>query len=78
MKEPATLSNVEKSVAELIAWGASKKQVSIQLVIPVRKVESYTRRLYVKIGVSKSNELSAWWFCKMYNIPTSDSPLKVK
>lgn len=75
MKDAATLSRREAEIAKLIAWGASKKYISERLFISIRTVENETRTIYKKIGVSKSNELSAWWFCNTYKIPVSDSPL---
>lgn len=69
------LSQRETQVAELIAWGASKKYIANRLFISVRTVENETRSIYRKLGVSKSNELSAWWFCMRYNIPTQSSPI---
>lgn len=75
--ETATLiSGREAQIAELIAWGASKKYIANLLFLSVRTIENETRIIYKKIGVSKSNELSAWWFCLKYNIPKKDSPLK--
>lgn len=74
MKEAATLSKRETEIAELIAWGASKKEIANRLSISERTVENHTRMIYSKVGVSKSNELSAWWFCQTYNIPSTESP----
>lgn len=75
MKDAATLSHVQAQIAELIAWGGSKKQIAEKLNMPIRTVEGHTRDIYNKVGVSKSNELSAWWFCTRYNIPFTDYPL---
>lgn len=75
MKEAATLSLMESQVARLIAWGASKKYISEKLSMSIRTVEGHTRDIYNKVGVTKANELSAWWFCTTYKIPFSESPL---
>lgn len=75
MKEAATLSKRETEIAKLIAWGASKKEIANRLSISERTVENHARMIYSKVGVSKSNELSAWWFCKQYNISKSESPI---
>lgn len=75
MKDAATLSIRETQIAEMIAWGQSKKEISSKLFISERTVENHTRTIYKKVGVSKSNELSAWWFCKHYNIPKIESPV---
>lgn len=75
MKEAATLSPRENQIAELIAWGSSKKEIANRLVLSERTIENHTRAIYKKTGVTKSNELSAWWFCKRYKISFTDSPL---
>lgn len=75
MKDAATLSNRETQIAEMIAWGDSKKEIACKLFISERTVENHTRTIYKKVGVSKSNELSAWWFCTTYNISFNQSLL---
>jgi DNA-binding CsgD family transcriptional regulator len=75
MKEAATLSSRETEVAKLIAWGAAKKEIAVMLSISERTVENHTRMIFRKVGVQKSNELSAWWFCSTYHIPFTESPL---
>lgn len=74
-KVTATLSAREKEIAKLIAWGAAKKQIAGILNVNERTIENHTRAIYKKVGVSKSNELSAWYFCTTYLIPFTDSPL---
>lgn len=71
----ANLTKRERDVAELLAWGASKKEVSVHLFISERTVENHTRNIYDKTGCTKVNELSAWWFCKRFHISMSLSPL---
>lgn len=75
MKGAATLSHTEAQIAKFIAWGSSKKQIAEKLSMSIRTVEGHTRDIYNKVGVSKSNELSAWWFCTNYKIPFTESPL---
>lgn len=72
------LSKRELEIAELIAWGSSKKEIAAKLFISERTVESHTLSAFRKIGVTKSNELAAWWFCEHYNIPKTESPLLKK
>lgn len=74
----AKLTKREMQIAELIAWGATKKDVARKLFISERTAENHTRHIYEKAGVTKSNELSAWWFCRMFNISLDLSPLKQK
>lgn len=74
----AQLTKRENQIAELIAWGATKKDVAKKLFISERTAENHTRNIYEKTGVTKVNELSAWWFCKSFNISLDLSPLKRK
>lgn len=69
------LSKREKEIAELFAWGASKKDVASHLFISEHTVANHAQSIFEKIGCAKVNELSALWFCSTYNIPLSFSPL---
>ena len=81
--DTAPLSGREYQVAELIAWGAAKKEVPALLrklyggaLISVHTVENITRSIYAKIHLNKANELSAWWFCRYCGVDSSLSPIK--
>lgn len=76
MIEDAKLTRRESEIAELIAWGATKKEIAQWLFISERTVENHVRNIYDKTGCSKVNELSAWWFCKHFNISFKLSPIK--
>ena len=76
MDKANTLTKRESEIAELFAWGASKKDIANRLFISERTVENHTRNIYEKTGCSKVNELSAWWFCKTFHISFDLSPLK--
>jgi DNA-binding CsgD family transcriptional regulator len=78
MNATVELTRREAEIAELIAWGGCKKEVASHCHIAVRTVENHVRNIYEKIGVTKVNELSAWWFCTRYSIPFSLSPLARK
>ena len=69
------LTKRESEIAELFAWGASKKDIANRLYISERTVENHARNIYVKIGCQKVNELSAWWFCTNFHISFDLSPL---
>ena len=69
------LSKREREIAELFAWGASKKEVSNQLFISEHTVANHAQSIFEKTGCTKVNELSALWFCNTYNIPFNLSPL---
>lgn len=77
------LSRREYQVAELIAWGAAKKEIPEMLQklyggaqISIRTVENIVRRIYEKLHIGKANELSALWFCKYYGVDEGLSPIK--
>lgn len=78
-----TLTKRERQVAELLAWGASKKEVPDLLKklyggkeISVHTVENITRNIYAKLHLNKSSELSAWYFCECHQVDDSLSPIK--
>ncbi len=70
------LSIREKQIAELIAWGAAKKDISAALGISESTVNNTARNIYNKIGLQKATELSAWYFCTTFNISFGLSPIK--
>lgn len=78
MNENAVLTKRESEIAELFAWGASKKDIAKRLFISERTVENHARNIYVKTGCVKVNELSAWWFCTCFGISFDLSPLRRK
>lgn len=77
------LTRREQQVAELVAWGASTKEVPGLLhklyggkEISVHTVENTLRNIYVKIHIGKATELAAWWFCRFCGVDSSASPFK--
>jgi DNA-binding CsgD family transcriptional regulator len=78
MNEVVNFTKRESEIAELFAWGAAKKEVANTLFISEHTVENHARTIYEKVGCSKVNELSAWWFCTHFNISFELSPLKHK
>ena len=76
MKLNAELTRRETEVAELLAWGAAKKEVADKLFISTRTVENTARSIYSKTGVQKATELCVWWFCNKCGVAPSLDPLK--
>lgn len=76
MRLKAELSPREGEIAELLAWGASKKEVADRLFISARTVENTARNIYQKLGIQKATELCVWWFCTKCGVPVSKDPLK--
>jgi len=77
------LSRREFQIAELLAWGAAKKEIPDLLKrmyggreISVHTVENITRRIYEKLGINKASELSAWYFCECHQVDEQLSPIR--
>lgn len=72
MMKVAELTKRESEIAELFAWGASKKDVANRLFISERTVENHARNIYAKIGCQKINELCAClavrWRCSQSRV----------
>lgn len=71
-----SLTKRENEIAELLAWGASKKEVADRLSIATRTVENTARNIYAKIGIQKATELCVYWFCAKCGVSPSLDPLK--
>lgn len=76
MNPRAELTKRESEIAELVAWGGSKKEIANRLFLSERTVENHIKNIYTKVECGKSNELSAWWFCTRFHISFDLSPLK--
>lgn len=74
MNLKAVLTDRQKQIAQLLAWGATKKETAARLFISERTVENHCRVIYQKTEVDTVNGLSAWWFCKEFNISLDLSP----
>lgn len=60
MRAEAGLTQRETQIAELLAWGAAKKEVADRLSISPRTVENTARNIYSKIGIQKATESFAY------------------
>ena len=72
MRAEAGLTQRETQIAELLAWGAAKKEVADRLSISPRTVENTARNIYSKIGIQKATELCVWWFCTHCGVSFED------
>lgn len=75
MKLTAHLTKRETQIAELLAWGAAKKEVAERLFISIRTVENTARNIYRKIEIQKATELCVWWFVTKCGVSISKDPL---
>ena len=69
------LSKREDQVAELLSWGADKKQIADKLFVSVKTVDNHCQHIFEKLDINKCTELSAWWFCTHFGISFDLSPL---
>lgn len=78
MKLNAKLSKRESQIAELLAWGASKKEVADKLFVSTRTIENTARNIYAKIGIQKATELCVWWFLHKVRCTRQLRPIKTR
>jgi len=76
MNATVILTKREAEIAELLAWGAAKKEVADTLYISTRTVENTARNIFVKCGIQKATELCVWWFCTQCGVSFEMSPIK--
>lgn len=77
----ARLTRRELQVAEFVAWGASLKEVPSLLSekygdreISVFTVQNTLKKIYIKTGTNRINELSAWWFTHKCEVDVDSAP----
>jgi DNA-binding CsgD family transcriptional regulator len=68
------LSHREMSIARLIAWGYTEKEIANKLFISQLTVSVHLRNIYRKLSVHKETDLTRWWIFSEYGI--ADSPFK--
>lgn len=76
MKAEGVLTKREAQIAELLAWGAAKKEVADHLNLSPRTIENTARNIYQKLEIQKATELSVWYFCTHFNISFELNPIK--
>lgn len=67
MKEK--LTSRQHEIAELLAWGASAKEIALILGVSVNTVVRHIKIMKKKLGISKTTEISAFIFCTDYQVP---------
>lgn len=61
------LTKQEKKVADLVCIGFSDKEVADVLCVSTRTVVNHKQNIFQKLGVNKSTELTAWYWCTKLN-----------
>jgi DNA-binding NarL/FixJ family response regulator len=57
---PAALTRRERQVAELVAKGASNKDIATTLVIAQRTAESHVENILTKLGFTSRTQIATW------------------
>lgn len=77
------LTRRELRVAELIAWGANRKEVPDMLqqryggkLITINTVNNIVANIYAKLSLNSETQLSAWYFTNYLGVDSSLSPLR--
>ena len=70
------LHPAEREVADLYAWGMTKKEIANHRGKSVRTIENQIRKLFEKSGTRKDTEFTSWYFCSRFSISFDLSPLK--
>lgn len=76
MKQNVDLTDRETRIAELLAWGAAKKEIADKLHVSEGTVRKDSEHIFRKIEIQKVTELCLWWFCEKYGMNWSLDPLK--
>lgn len=66
--ERELLSDREFEIAQELVFKGTKKEASQPLGITVRTVETQTKRIYEKLGITKLNELVLWYCAVAFDI----------
>jgi DNA-binding CsgD family transcriptional regulator len=73
-----TPSKREYQISELIAWGASDKEVAMELHISMLTARTHRRNIEHKIGAHNTADLTRWFFQEKQQISFGLNPRQVK
>lgn len=68
------LSKREQTIARLIAWGYTKKEIAYRLFVSPLTISAHLRNIYSKLAIHKETDLCRWWIFTEYAI--ADNPLR--
>lgn len=70
------LTKQENKVVELVCVGFSDKEAADLLHVSTRTVVNHKQNIFHKLGLSKSTELSAWYWCQKFHVNFDLSELR--
>ena len=76
--KPAKLTDHQYEITRRLAWGETQKEVALFFGVSRHTIDNILRKIFLKTGVTKVNELCAWFFCTEFNISMDLSPLARK
>ena len=76
-KESEIVSDREYQVSELIAWGASDKEVALELNISPKTAKTHRRNILKKIEGHNTADITRWVFEKKFNMIFKTNPRKI-
>ena len=68
------LSERERTIARLLAWGNVQKEIADKLYIAPSTVATHMKNIYRKLNIRKETDLCRYWIFYEYGI--ADNPLK--
>jgi len=73
-----TVTRRELQVAELIAWGASDKEVAMELDLSFETVKTHRKNILKKIDGHNSTDLTRWFFQNKCRISFGMNPRQIR
>jgi len=70
----SSLSAREKTIAKLLAWGYTQKEIANKLFVSPLTISTHLRNIYRKLTIHKETDLCRYWIFYEYGI--ADNPLK--
>jgi DNA-binding CsgD family transcriptional regulator len=68
------LSAREKTIARLLAWGYTQKEIAAKLFVSPLTISAHLRNIYSKLAIHKETDLCRWWI--FYEYAITDNPFK--